>query len=248
MSNPILSENTIEKLSVETTGYHGEMMTMKGTINKTIILFLTMLVPASWIWWKMGGDPSTATGLMPYLIGSLIVAFIVSLVIVFKKEWSPIAAPIYAAAEGVFLGLVSMVFDYLYDGIVMQAIGITLLIFAGMLMAYKTGLLRATPMFTKVIVFATMGVALFYLINIVLSFFGIQSFYFGNSWLSIGVSALIAGIAAFNLILDFSRIDEGSKAGLPAYMEWYFGFGLLVTLVWLYLEILRLLSKLQSRN
>jgi uncharacterized YccA/Bax inhibitor family protein len=248
MSNPILSENTIEKLSGETAGYHGEMMTMKGTINKTIILFITMLVPASWIWWKMGGDPSTATGLMPYLIGSLIVAFIVSLVIVFKKEWSPIAAPIYAAAEGVFLGLVSMVFDYLYDGIVMQAVGITLLIFAGMLMAYKTGLLRATPMFTKVIVFATMGVALFYLINIVLSFFGIQSFYFGNSWLSIGVSALIAGIAAFNLILDFSRIDEGSKAGLPAYMEWYFGFGLLVTLVWLYLEILRLLSKLQSRN
>lgn len=248
MSNPILSEKALEKLSGQTSAYHGELMTMKGTINKTIILFLTMLVPAAWIWWKMGSNPETAANLIPYLIGSLIVAFIVSLVIVFKKEWSPVAAPIYAAAEGVFLGLISMVFNYLYDGIVMQAVGITLLIFAGMLMAYKTGLLRATPMFTKVIVFATIGVALFYLVNLVIGLFGVQSFYYGNSWLSIGISALVAGIAAFNLIIDFARIEEGSKAGLPAYMEWYFGFGLLVTLVWLYLEILRLLAKLQSRD
>lgn len=248
MSNPILSEKALEKLSGQTSSYHGELMTMKGTINKTIILFLTMLVPAAWIWWKMGSNPENATNLIPFLIGSLIVAFIVSLVIVFKKEWSPVAAPIYAAAEGVFLGLISMVFNYLYDGIVMQAVGITLLIFAGMLLAYKTGLLRATPLFTKVIVFATIGVGLFYLVNIILGFFGVQSFYYGNSWLSIGISALVAGIAAFNLIIDFARIEEGSKAGLPAYMEWYFGFGLLVTLVWLYLEILRLLAKLQSRD
>lgn len=244
MSNPILSEKTFEQNEAGISAIQGEVMTMKGTINKTILLFLTMLAPAAWIWWKMGGDPTQAAGLQPYMFGSLAIGFIISLILVFKKEWAPLLAPVYAAAEGVFIGLVSMVYNFFFDGIVMQAVGITLLIFAAMLMAYKTGLLRATPMFVKIMVFATAGVAVFYLINLIVMAFGGSSFYAGSSWLSIGVSVIIAGVAAFNLILDFNMIEEGAAQGAPKYMEWYCGFGLLVTLVWLYLEILRLLSKL----
>lgn len=249
MSNPILSEKTFEKTRQATAGvYSGDVMTMKGTINKSILLFITLLVPAAWIWWKMGGNPETAQGLTGWMIGSAILGFVLSLVIVFKKSWAPVIAPLYAAVEGVFLGLISMVFDYIYPGIVMEAVGVTLLVFAAMLMAYRTGLLRATPMFTKVIVMATLGVALFYLINMIVTWITGNNWYAGSSTLSIVVSAVVAGIAAFNLILDFNMIEEGSKSGFPKYMEWFCAFGLMVTIVWLYLEILRLLAKLQSRD
>jgi uncharacterized YccA/Bax inhibitor family protein len=249
MSNPILSEKSFENARQAAAGTHsGEVMTMKGTINKSILLFLTLLVPAAWIWWKMGGNPETAEGLRGWMIGSAILGFVLSLVIVFKKSWAPVIAPLYAAVEGVFLGLISMVFDYIYPGIVMEAIGVTLLVFAAMLVAYRTGLLRATPMFTKVIVMATLGVALFYLINMIVTWVTGNNWYAGSSTLSIIVSAVVAGIAAFNLILDFNMIEEGSKSGFPKYMEWFCAFGLMVTIVWLYLEILRLLAKLQSRD
>lgn len=247
MANPVLSDKNFAEWAEQ--GYQGESMTLKGTINKCILLFITMLVPAAWIWWKLG-DPILGMngGLKGYMWGSAIIGLVLALVITFKKEWAPYLAPVYAAVEGVFIGIISMVFNYLFDGIVMQAVGITLLIFAAMLLAYRAGLLRATPMFTKIMMFAILGVGVFYLINWILMLFGVQSFYFGNSWLSIGVSAIIAGIAAFSLIIDFTRIDELSQAGAPKYMEWYSAFGLLVTLIWLYLEILRLLAKLQSRD
>lgn len=249
MSNPILSEKTFEKArQAEAGSYAGEVMTLKGTINKSILLFITLLVPAAWIWWKMGGDPTAAEGLKGWMIGSAILGFVISLVLMFKKSWAPVLAPLYAAVEGVFIGLISMVFNYFFDGIVMQAVGITLLVFAAMLVAYRTGLLRATPMFTKVIVMATLGVALFYLINMIVTWITGNNWYAGSSTLSIIVSAVVAGIAAFNLILDFNMIEEGSKSGFPKYMEWFCAFGLMVTIVWLYLEILRLLAKLQSRD
>lgn len=249
MSNPLFSESTFEQVRAGSAYGDAEVMTLKGAINKTLLLFITMLVPAAWIWMKMG-TPENAmeSGMTTWLWGSAILGFVVALVISFKKSWAPFLAPVYAAVEGVFIGLVSMIFNFAFEGIVFQAVTITLLIFAGMLLAYRTGLLRATPMFTKVLMFATLGVGLFYLVNIILSFFGIQSFYAGNSWLSIGVSVVVAGIAAFNLIIDFTMMDEQAKQGAPKYMEWYCGFGLLVTLIWLYLEILRLLSKLASRD
>ncbi len=140
-----------------------------------------------------------------------------------------------------------MFFEYMYPGIVMQAVGITLGIFALMLAAYKFRILRATPMFTKILYFAIACVGLFYLVMMVMNLFGahgLSSFYAGNSPLSIGLSAVIAGIAAFSLIMDFTFIEEASNAGAPKYMEWYAGVGLLATLIWLYIEILRLLSKL----
>lgn len=251
MSNPILSEKTFENARQARAGtgtYSGEVMTLKGTINKSILLFITLLVPAAWIWWKMGGNPETAGGLGGWIIGSAILGFVLSLIIVFKKSWAPVLAPLYAAVEGVFLGLVSMVFEYTYPGIVMEAVGVTLLVFAAMLVAYRTGLLRATPMFTKVIVMATLGVLLFYLINTVVTLITHNNWYAGSSTLSIVVSAVVAGIAAFNLILDFNMIEEGSKSGFPKYMEWFCAFGLMVTIVWLYLEILRLLAKLSRRD
>lgn len=247
MSNPVFSDKTFEALQGD---YTGETMTLNGAINKCILLFATMLVPAAWIWWYMGGTIETAAnqGLKGYMWGSVIIGLILALIITFKKNLAPYLAPVYAAVEGVFLGLISMIFNQFFDGIVVQAVGITLLIFAAMLVAYRTGLLRATPMFTKILMFATLGVGVFYLINWILMMFGVSSFYFGNSWLSIGISAVIAGVAAFNLIIDFTVIDEQSKAGAPKYMEWYSAFGLLVTMIWLYLEILRLLAKLQSRD
>jgi uncharacterized YccA/Bax inhibitor family protein len=254
MSSPFLSEKAFDGARV--ASYDGEM-TVSGTVNKTITLFLMMIIPAAFLWLKFdvqGGEGAEGlsyafnNGLSGYMWGGLIVGFVASLVMMFKKSWAPYLAPVYAAAEGLFLGAVSLVFNTMYDGIVMNAVGITLLIFAAMLLAYRSGLLRATPMFTKVIMFATMGVGLFYLITMVMGMFGVESFYYGSSPLSIGISALIAGIAAFNFIMDFDFIEKQSAAGAPKYMEWFAGVALLMTLVWLYLEILRLLSKLQSRD
>jgi uncharacterized YccA/Bax inhibitor family protein len=254
MSSPFLSDKAFDGSRV--ASYDGEM-TVSGTVNKTITLFLMMIIPAAILWLKFdvqGGEGAEGlsyafnNGLSGYMWGGLIVGFIASLVMMFKQAWAPYLAPVYAAAEGLFLGAVSLVFNTMYDGIVMNAIGITLLIFVGMLLAYRSGLLRATPMFTKVIMFATMGVGLFYLITMVMGMFGVESFYYGSSPLSIGISALIAGIAAFNLIMDFDFIEKQSAAGAPKYMEWFAGVALLMTLVWLYLEILRLLAKLQSRD
>ena len=254
MSSPFLSDKAFDGARV--ASYDGEM-TVSGTVNKTITLFLMMIIPAAFLWLKFdvqGGEGEEGlsyafnNGLSGYMWGGLIVGFVASLVMMFKKSWAPYLAPVYAAAEGLFLGAVSLVFNTMYDGIVMNAVGITLLIFAAMLLAYRSGLLRATPMFTKVIMFATMGVGLFYLITMVMGMFGVESFYYGSSPLSIGISALIAGIAAFNFIMDFDFIEKQSAAGAPKYMEWFAGVALLMTLVWLYLEILRLLSKLQSRD
>lgn len=254
MSSPFLSDKAFDGVRSET--YEGEM-TVNGTVNKTIVLFLMMLIPAALLWSKFdvqGGEGELGlayafnNGLSGYMWGGLIVGFIASMVMMFKQSWAPYLAPIYAAAEGVFLGAISLVFNAMYDGIVINAVGITLLIFAVMLLAYRSGLLKATPMFTKVIVFATMGVGVFYLITMIMGMFGAQSFYYGSSPLSIGISALIAGIAAFNLILDFDFIERQSAQGAPKYMEWFAGVALLITLVWLYLEILRLLAKFRGRD
>jgi len=250
MSSPLFSEKAF---SATRSGSYEGSMTLKGTIDKSIVLFLTLLAPAVWIWNKMGGDPEYAinNGVQTYMYGGLIIGLISILIMSFKKSWSPYLAPVYAAAEGVLLGALSMFFEAMFPGIVMQAVAITMGIFALMLVLYKTNVLRATPMFTKVIYIATAGVGIFYLLMMVLNLFGVHglsNFYAGSSPMSIGLSVLIAGIAAFNLIMDFTFIEEASNAGAPKYMEWYAGVGLLATLIWLYIEILRLLAKLQSRD
>ena len=252
MSSPLFSEKAFQ--ASRTATYEGSM-TLRGTVDKSIVLFATLLVTATWMWNRWGGtegiEIAMNNGITGYMIGGLVIGLISVLVMSFKKSWAPYLAPVYAAAEGVLLGALSMFFEFMYPGIVMQAVGITIGIFALMLIAYKTGVLRATPMFTKVLMMATFGVMIFYgliWITSMFGFHGLSSFYGGSSLMSIGLSVVIAGIAAFNFILDFNFIEEQSKMGAPKYMEWYSGVALLATLIWLYIEILRLLAKLQSRD
>jgi uncharacterized YccA/Bax inhibitor family protein len=175
--------------------------------------------------------------------------FILALITIFKKTWSPVTAPIYAGLEGLFLGGISAMFEVRFPGIVMNAVMLTFGTLLALLAAYRSGLIKATENFKLGVVAATGAIFLVYMASWIAGFFG-KSFGFlhDSSWLSIGISAFVVVIAALNLVLDFDFIEKGVEQGAPKYMEWYAGFGLIVTLVWLYLEILRLLSKLQSRN
>ena len=162
-------------------------------------------------------------------------------------------APVYAILEGVFLGLMTRNFETMYDGIAAQAIGLTLFVFVALLLAYQSKLIKATENFKLGVTAATGGIMLFYLAGFILSLFGFNQLWglhasSNSGWLSIGISLFVVVIAALNLVMDFDFIEQGAESGAPKYMEWYAGFGLLVTLVWLYFEILRLLAKLQSRN
>mgnify|MGYP006196212371 CR=1 FL=1 len=194
---------------------------------------------------KMGYD-----GAMQWAIVGAIGGFVLALITSFKPAVSPYTSPIYAALEGLFLGAISAVFEAHYPGIVPQAIALTLGVLATMLLAYRSGLIKVTENFKLGIVAATGGIFLLYLVNIGMRLFGFEGmgFIHDSSWLGIGFSAVVVVVAALNLVLDFDFIEQGVERGAPKYMEWYGAFGLLVTLVWLYLEILRLLSKLQSRN
>jgi len=178
--------------------------------------------------------------------------FIVALVTIFKKEWSPITAPIYALLEGLVLGGISAMFELRYPGIPMQAVGLTFGTLFVLLMAYHSGLISATEKFKLGVMAATGGIAVFYLVQFVLGFFGARfAAINGSGLLGIGFSVVVVIVAALNLILDFDFIESGVQAGAPGapkYMEWYGAFGLIVTLIWLYLEILRLLAKFSSRK
>jgi uncharacterized YccA/Bax inhibitor family protein len=179
------------------------------------------------------------------LIGGLIVA----LVTVFKKEWAPVTTPLYAAFEGVLLGAISLVFNQRYPGIVFNAVALTFGVLAALLLAYRSGVVRPTENMKLGIAAATGGIALVYLVSMGLGFFGKTMPYIHDSGpIGIGFSVVVVGIAALNLVLDFDFIERGAEVGAPKYMEWYGAFGLLVTLVWLYLEILRLLAKLQGKG
>ncbi|HKK46879.1 MAG TPA: Bax inhibitor-1/YccA family protein [Balneolaceae bacterium] len=235
--NPTLSEKTFQE--VEQAIPADGAMTISGTINKTGILFLILLLGASISWY------SPSQGL---IYGGAFGGFILAMVTIFKKEWSPITAPIYAALEGLFLGGISLMFEQAYNGIVYNAIFLTLGTFAAMLIAYRSGLIQVTRRFRMGVIAATGGIALVYIASIILSFFGIHlSLIHGNGLMGIGFSLIIVGVAALNLVLDFDMIEKGVQARAPQYFEWYTSFGLMVTLVWLYIEILRLLAKLQRR-
>ncbi len=175
--------------------------------------------------------------------------FVVALVTIFKQTWAPVTAPLYALLEGLVIGGVSTIFEAQFPGIVIQAAGLTLGTCLALLLAYKSRLIRATENFKMGVVAATGGIALFYLITLVLGFFGIRiPLLYSNGWMGIGFSLFVVVIAALNLVLDFDFIEQGAARGAPKYMEWYGAFGLMVTLIWLYLEMLRLLAKLRSRE
>jgi uncharacterized YccA/Bax inhibitor family protein len=245
-SNPALMSNTFSGFGLVT---ESNAMTIRGTVTKTGLLLLLVLLPAAWTWnlfIKSGGNPaSVSTWMMIGLIGG----FILSLVTIFKKEWAPLTAPAYAVMEGLFLGGVSAMFEMSYSGIVIQAVSLTFATLFVMLVAYQTGIVRATEGFKLGVVAATGGIALVYLVSFVLSLFGFDmSMIYGNGLFGILFSVFVVVIAALNFVLDFDFIQQGARAGVPKYMEWYGSFALMVTLIWLYIEILRLLSKIRSEK
>ncbi len=243
MANPILSNKTLR--STSETLITSENMTMKGTLNKTYILFGLMLVTAVFTWYKI--IPMFIQSLQVMWIGSIVGGFALSLFLSFNPKYAPTLAPIYAIVEGVFVASVSFYFGSFYEGIVGQALLGTLITFVTMLTLYKIRIIKVTQKLKSIITGATLAVMSYYLISFLIGMFtDIQMFDWGNGLLSIGFSVFVIGIAAFNLLLDFDTIEKGVEYGAPKYMEWYCGFGLLVTVVWLYFEILRLLAKLND--
>lgn len=248
--NPVLSDSTFLDLSsgrVVTGGANA--MTLNGTVNKTGFLLLLSVLTAAFAWSKtFTAAGELAPGANIFLIGGALGGFVLALVTTFKKEWSPVTAPLYALLEGFFLGTVSAVYDARFQGIVLQAVLLTFGTLFALLFAYRSGLIRATENFKLGVVAATGGIMLIYLATIGLGFFGIHIPYIHESGIiGIGFSLFVVVVAALNLVLDFDFIETGVEAGAPKYMEWYGAFGLMVTLVWLYLEFLRLLAKLQRR-
>ena len=248
--NPALKESTFLDLgSGSVVRRDADAMTLNGTVNKTAFLLVLTLVGAMFTWGKFFASGGTAN-LMPYVLGGAIGGLVVALVTVFKKEWSPVTAPLYAGLEGLFIGAVSAMFELRFPGIVMQAAALTFGTLGALLLAYRSGLIKATENFKLGVFAATGGIALLYLVNIGMRLFGFEGmgFIHESSWIGIAFSGFVVVIAALNLVLDFDFIEQGVEHGAPKYMEWYAAFGLLVTLIWLYLEILRLLAKLQSRD
>ncbi|HWE52809.1 MAG TPA: Bax inhibitor-1/YccA family protein [Bryobacteraceae bacterium] len=250
-SNPAFAGKTFEGTATH-IGYggyspaYGSAMTVSGTVNKAGILMLCVLATAMWTWNQFftTGNPASVGG---YTMIGAFGGFIVAMVTVFKKEWSPVTAPIYALLEGLFLGSLSAMFEMRYPGIAIQSVALTFGTCFALLMAYRSGLIRPTEKFTLGIVAATGGIALVYVASMILGLFHVQiPGIFGSGPVGILFSVAVVIIAALNLILDFGMIEEGAMRGLPKYMEWYSAFGLMVTLIWLYLEIIRLLSKLRD--
>lgn len=245
-ANPALNSKTFTGL-----GYVSDstkVMSIQGTVNKTVLLMIFLLISSSWVW-NMFYKSGTPAVVMPWMYLGLFGGFITAIVTIFKKAWAPVTAPIYALLEGLALGGLSSIFEAQFPGIVIQAVGLTFGTLFCLLLAYKSGLIKPTENFKLGVVAATGGIALIYLVTIILGFFGSTIPYIHESGpVGIGFSIFVIIVAALNLVLDFDFIEKGSEIGAPKYMEWYAAFGLMVTLIWLYIEFLRLLSKLRSRR
>jgi len=240
--NPALKADTFSRYRAVSDA---NVMTLGGTVNKTALSLGILMVAASYVWNRGAADPALGA----FVVGGVIAGFVVAMVTVFKQTWAPYTTPLYAGLEGLALGGISVVFETQYPGIVSQAVFLTFGTLGALLFAYRSGLIRATENFKLGVVAATGGIALVYLLSFVLGFFGVNiPLIHSSGTFGILFSLFVVVIAALNLVLDFDFIEQGVERGAPQYMEWYGAFGLLVTLVWLYLEILRLLAKLQSRQ
>lgn len=245
-SNPALSEKIFDR-AIATP--HADAMTVRGTLNKFGILLVLALATAG-LAWKMA---ASGVNVVPYMWASAIGGFGLALLTIFKPQWGAWTAPVYALLEGFFLGTISSYYNFAFakiaPNIVIQAVGLTFGVVIAMYGLYHFRIIKATERFKSVIITATVGIAVFYLISMVLGFFGINiPFIHEGSTMGIIFSLVVVGIAALNLILDFDMIEQGSRQGAPKFMEWYGAFGLMVTIIWLYLEILRLLAKLADRR
>lgn len=241
-SNPALKPSAFEG-QIAT----GEVMTIQGTVNKTGVLLVFLVAAAAWTWGLAHSETPEAA--FPWMMGGVFGGLVAAFVTIFKKNWAPFMAPAYAALEGLALGGISALLDKAYHGIALQAVGLTCGTLFVLLLAYKTGVVRATRGFKLGIVIATGGIAVLYLFELVANWlFHFQVPYInGSGPIGIGFSVFVVIIAALNLIIDFDMIETGAQMGAPKYMEWYGAFGIMVTLVWLYLEILRLLGKMRQR-
>jgi uncharacterized YccA/Bax inhibitor family protein len=244
-SNPAFAGQTFTVNGVA-VGY-GPSMTISGTVNKAGILMLCVIATAAYTWNQFFTNGPDAVG--GYTLIGAFGGFIAAMVTIFKKEWSPVTAPIYALLEGLFLGAISAMLELRYHGIAIQAVALTFGTCFAMLLAYRSGLIRPSQKFMIGIVAATGGIMLVYLASMLLGLFHIQiPGIFGSGPVGILFSLVVVTVAALSLILDFNFIEQGAYRGAPKYMEWYGAFGLMVTLVWLYLEIIRLLSKLREER
>jgi uncharacterized YccA/Bax inhibitor family protein len=242
-SNPALKEEYFRRHPAVA----GEgVMTLNGTTTKSFLLILLALFSAAFTWREyLGGNAGILTPAI--LVGGL-GGFIVAMLTIYKPHLAPMTAPLYAVLEGLILGALSARYEARWAGLPMQAVGLTFMVFVAMLLVYRTGIIKVTDQFRFGVAAATGGIALFYLLSIVLSLFGVRiPLVHEAGVVGIGFSLVVVGVAALNLILDFDLIETGVEARAPRYMEWYAAFGLLVTLVWLYLEMLRLLSKINRR-
>lgn len=244
-ANPALNENTF--LNVHDQAYGGQTMTIEGTVSKTGVLLLLVMGAAAFTW---RGYLNGSEQVMLWMIGGLIGGLIFALITSFKPAIAMYTAPVYAICEGLFLGGVSAQAQIMAgQAIVIQAVTLTFGILLALLVVYRAGLIKATENFKLGVAAATGGICLVYIATILLSFFGISVPYIHQSGaIGIGFSLFVVALASMNLVLDFDFIENGAERGAPKFMEWYAAFGLMVTLIWLYLEILRLLAKLQSRR
>lgn len=262
-ANPALNDTAfqVERDAAGTT------MTLEGTAAKTLILLGIVVIVAGIVWSQTTAALETTgarvlefegftrglsqvpPGTWGYLMAGMLGGLVVAVITIFRPRFAPITAPVYAAFEGLFLGAFSAMFEYMYPGIIAQAVSLTFGTLAALLVAYRFRLVRATENFRLGVIAATGGIMLLYLAGFIMSLFGMPFLFLHQTgWLGIGFSAFVVVIAALNLVLDFDFIESGVQHGAPKYMEWYAGFGLLVTLIWLYIEIVRLLAKLQSRD
>lgn len=243
--NPVLSESTYEKWSA-VAGAQSGVMTVQGTVYKSLILIGLVMTTFLFSWMKFASAGPAAAA--PLAIGGAIGGLVLALITCFAAKASPYTAPLYALCEGLFLGGISAFAEMKFPGIVFQSVGLTFGVFLSMLLLYTSRTIRATPAFTRGVMIATMGIAIVYLISLAMRLFGgtpLPYIHEGGA-IGIGFSLVCVVLASLNLVLDFDLVEQGAAAQAPKFMEWYAGFGLLVTLVWLYIEVLRLLMKLRK--
>ena len=240
--NPVLNDNTFTR-HIDLTGE--DRMTLMGTVHKTAFLLVLLVITASLTWGMVFAREASVFG---FMIGGAIGGLIFALITIFRPRWAPVTTPIYAALEGLFIGALSAFAESQFEGIVLQAVGLTFGTLFALLGAYRSGLIKATENFKLGVCAATGGIMIVYMASFVLRMFGTDiPLIHEAGWVGIGFSAFVVVIAALSLVLNFDFIEKGADHGAPKYMEWVGAFGLMVTLVWLYIEILHLLMKLRSR-
>ncbi|HEY9676854.1 MAG TPA: Bax inhibitor-1/YccA family protein [Drouetiella sp.] len=244
-SNPAFRKEAWQR---EGTNVGGGTMTLNGTALKAGLLGALLVVSAAVPWHMFFSTNASVSALTPYMLVGLLGGLITAFATIYNKHLAPILSPLYAIFEGLALGAISAIFEYRYPGVAIMAIGTSFAVLGAFLFAYSTKIVRPSANFLQAVMLATGGIALYYIAALVMSLFGMHMPLMNDSgWLSIGVSIFTSLIAGLNLFIDFNFIEESCEQGAPKYMEWYGAFGIMLTMVWLYMELLRLMAKLRSR-